>query len=112
MSPTDIANGLTTELLWFIIAGTFAVAWVLRTPEARSKPRGYVIGCRATMMTLIQITPSYLRNPWLWPLFLAIPVGIGMENTRWEEMVELAGGGLVIVYLCAAAFLIVKSKWR
>jgi hypothetical protein len=56
--------------------------------------------------------PQHLRNPWLWPVFLAIPVGIGMETTQWGATVELAGGAQATVYLCVAAFLIVKSRLR
>ena len=35
------------------------------------------------VMARLRGTSQHLRNPWLWPMFLALPVGIGMETTRW-----------------------------
>ena len=112
LSPTDIVNGLTTEVGGYILISLALAMLKFRTQDAWDSLRGYAIGCHATLLTLKQITPSYLLSPWVWPMFLVIPVGIGMEATRWGGMVELAGGALVMVFLCAAAFLIVKSKLR
>ena len=106
MTLSELIQGLSVEWLGNGSIALFVVIWDLKTPERRADATRWFIGMLAFLRELM--LPG-LRNPWTWPLFLAIPVGIGMEFTRWAGMVELAGGALASVYVCAGAYRIVRG---
>ena len=62
------------------------------------------------VLTFLRGIPQNLRNPWLWPAFLAIPVSIGMQATQWSAMVEVAGGALASLYIGAAIYFIIRGS--
>ena len=74
------------------------------------KVRRVAAGQAREVVALLREAPRFLRNPWLWPIFLTITVGIGMEATRWAEMVEVIGGAAASVYACVRHLLL--HPWR
>ena len=74
-----------------------------------SRVRRVAAGQGREVMALLREAPQSLRNPWLWPLFLTLTTGVGMGNTRWAETVEIAGGAIVSLYVCAAVYFIIRG---
>lgn len=113
MNPViEFLMGLSVEYAGSISIAIALAAWKLRTPDARAELRAW-LACRlAAALALFREILPVVRCPWMWPMFLAIPVGIGLDGTRWGGTVEAAGGALATVYLCAAVLYIARGRLR
>ena len=104
-SPTDIVNGLSTEIAGAILLALVAAAWGLRKPETRQSLRTEVI--RRLTALLTGIRENVFRKEVL-PYAVTLSIAIALEDTRWATASQAIFGVVVLAYACAAIRYIVK----
>ena len=108
----DFVKSVTSDTIapWVNRALPHMVSPTVKMARAHSpKVRRWTAVQVREILVSVREMPQILRNPWLWPLFLALTVGVGMEATRWAATVEVAGGAVVSVYACAALYFIIRG---
>ena len=107
----EFCKNVAAEIASTLTIAVSLAAWQIRKSDSRAKCRAALVRSLAPARAVIRAMSPVVRRPWMWPM-LAIPVGIGLETTRWAATVEVAGGALATLYLCAAAIYIVQGRLR
>ena len=105
----EFLMGLSVEYAGSISTAVVLVGWNLRTLKARAEFRAWFDCRRATAQTFFRAKLPIPRNPWTWPMILAIPVGIALEATSVAGLTQTAAGALASVYVCVGVYFIVRG---